>query len=84
MEITNKVVVITGGAGGIGLALANNFLKESPKVVILVDVNFSNLKFENEKIVCKKCDVTNQLYLEKLIDEINNDFGLIDIFCSNA
>ena len=84
MEIINKVVVITGGAGGIGLALAKSFLKESPKMVILVDVNFNDLRFENEKLVCKKCDVTNQLYFDKLIDEINNDFGLIDIFCSNA
>ena len=48
MEITNKVVVITGGAGGIGLALAKSFLEESPKMVVLVDVNFINLKFDQK------------------------------------
>ena len=84
MEITNKVIVVTGGAGGIGLALAEKFIKEGPKIVILVDISFKNFNFKDEKILCEQCDVTNELSIQNLIDKINLDFGLIDIFCSNA
>ena len=84
MEITNKVIVVTGGAGGIGLAIAKEFIKESPKIVILVDISFKNFNFKDEKILCEECDVTNELSFQNLIDKINLGFGLIDIFCSNA
>ena len=84
MEITNKVIVVTGGAGGIGLAIAKEFIKEGPKIVILVDISFKNFNFKDKKILCEKCDVTNESSIQNLIDKINLDFGLIDIFCSNA
>ena len=84
MEITNKVIVVTGGAGGIGLAIAKKFIKEDPKIVILVDISFKNFNFKDEKILCEQCDVTNESSFQNLIDKINHDFGLIDIFCSNA
>ena len=84
MEITNKVIVVTGGAGGIGLAIAKEFIKEGPKIVILLDISFKNFNFKDEKILCEQCDVTNELSIQNLIDKINLDFGLIDIFCSNA
>ena len=84
MEIINKVIVVTGGAGGIGLAIAKEFIKESPKIVILVDISFKNFNFKDKKILCEQCDVTNELSFQNLIDKINLDIGLIDIFCSNA
>jgi len=84
LEITNKVIVVTGGAGGIGLAIAKEFIKEGPKIVILLDISFKNFNFKDEKILCEQCDVTNELSIQNLIDKINLDFGLIDIFCSNA
>ena len=84
MEITNKVIVVTGGAGGIGLAIAKEFIKEGPKIVILLDISFKNFNFKDEKILCEQCDVTNELSIQNSIDKINLDFGLIDIFCSNA
>ena len=71
MEITNKVIVVTGGAGGIGLAIAKEFIKEAPKIVILVDISFKNFNFKDEKILCKQCDVTNELSIQNLIDKIN-------------
>ena len=84
MNIENKVVVITGGARGIGLALAKKFLLEKPKIIILVDLNFDDLELNNNDFVCKKCDVTDEIGINLLIDEVNQKYGLIDIFCSNA
>ena len=56
MNIENKVIVITGGARGIGLAVAKKFLKEKPKIIILVDIKF------NGKILQFKSKETYQLY----------------------
>ena len=84
MEIKNKVIVITGGTGGIGLAIAKTLLLEDPKIIVLADINFENLDFKNNKVINKKCNVSNQSELNNLINEVNKEFGLIDIFCSNA
>ena len=69
LEIINKVIVVTGGAGGIGFAIAKEFIKESPKIVILVDISFKNFNFKDEKILCEECDVTNELSFQNLIDK---------------
>ena len=76
MEIKNKVVVITGGAGGIGLAIAKTFLLEDPKIIVLIDISFENVDFKNEKVINKKCNVSNQSDLNSLINEVNKEFGL--------
>ena len=84
MEIQNKVIVVTGGAGGIGLAIAKEFLNHNPKIIILADISFENINYTNEKIINKKCDISNETQINSLIDKVNKEFGLIDIFCSNA
>jgi len=50
LNIENKVIVITGGARGIGLAVAKKFLIEKPKIIILVDIKFNELNFDDKKI----------------------------------
>ena len=84
MEIRNKVIVITGGAGGIGLAIAKMFLTEDPKIIVLADINFDNVDLKNNKVIYKNCNIASESELNNLIDDINDEFGLIDIFCSNA
>ncbi len=84
MEIENKVIVVTGGSGGIGRVLATSFINEKAKVVIILDINFDNFELETNKLISKVCDVTDEKELTRIIDEINLEFGLIDIFCSNA
>jgi len=78
------VIVVTGGAGGIGLAIAKEFLNHNPKIIILADISFENINYTNEKIINKKCDISNETQINSLIDKVNKEFGLIDIFCSNA
>ena len=84
MEIENKVIVVTGGSGGIGQALATSFIHEKAKVVIVLDINFDNFVSRGNELILKVCDVTDEKELTRIIDEINDEFGLIDIFCSNA
>ena len=66
MEIKNKVIVITGGAGGIGLAIAKSLLIEEPKIIILADISFDDFDFKNKKVINKKCNVSRQLDLNKI------------------
>ncbi len=84
MEIENKVIVVTGGSGGIGKALSTHFIHENAKFVIALDINFDNFKSKDTNLITKICDVTDEKELTMVIDEINLKFGLIDIFCSNA
>ncbi|KIH70709.1 SDR family NAD(P)-dependent oxidoreductase [Salinicoccus roseus] len=83
-----KVVLITGGAGGIGQASAKEFLDHGAKV-ILVDLNEealqsakSNLRSENIHLI--KADVTNEEDVESYVKETVERFGKIDIFFNNA
>ena len=80
----SKVVVVTGGSGGIGQALAKRFVHEKAKVVIVLDISFDNFDSEGNKLISKVSDVTDEKELTRIIDKINDEFGLIDIFCSNA
>ena len=49
MEIENKVIVVTGGSGGIGHALAKSFISENAKAVIILDINLD--KQLNSKLI---------------------------------
>jgi len=82
----DKVVLITGGAGGIGQATAKKFLNHGAKVV-LVDINEESLKKvkenlpkndENIKII--QADVTNEADVEKYVKKTVDTFGKIDVF----
>lgn len=86
----DKIVLITGGAGGIGQATAQKFLDHGAKVV-LVDINEQALKTvkgnftgneDNIKII--QADVTNEKDVKNYVKEAVDTFGKIDIFHNNA
>ena len=83
-KFNGNVAVITGGGGKIGSAIAKKFLKEGLEVIIL-DKNFKNLSNEIKKqCVCFNCDLRNNLRVSKILSEILNLFGGIDILISNS
>lgn len=85
----DKIVLITGGAGGIGQASANEFLKNGATVV-LVDLNEETLESAKEtlgygdKVHIIKADVTEESDVENYVKETIEKFGRIDIFFNNA
>ncbi|HLQ73158.1 MAG TPA: SDR family NAD(P)-dependent oxidoreductase [Bacillota bacterium] len=88
--MNNKVVLITGGAGGVGQAVAQKFL-DSGASVSLVDVNKEalekvkeRLNGEDSKIKLIQADVTKESDVENYVKETINTFGTIDIFHNNA
>lgn len=87
MKLVDKVIVITGGADGIGKGLAVRFLKENPKAVVICDINEAKVKAAAAEIGASAaygCDVANEAQLVAMIDDVEQRFGPIDLFCSNA
>ena len=87
-RLKNKVALITGGAGGIGLATAKLFLQEGAKVV-LVDISKEALKEASEELNDKNlsycvADVSKAADTKNYLKHTLEVFGKVDIFFNNA
>ncbi|SHK38743.1 NAD(P)-dependent dehydrogenase, short-chain alcohol dehydrogenase family [Maribacter aquivivus] len=87
-RLKNKVAVITGGTGGIGLATAHLFLEQGAKVV-LVDIDAEAIdkartKFNDKNISFFQADVSKKDDTIKFLNHALKTFGKIDIFFANA
>ena len=85
MNLKNKNIIITGGADGIGKALAERFLNESPNSIHLIDIN-PNVFHVAESIGGKGyiVDVANSEQFTLTLNEIIKEVHSVDLFCSNA
>ncbi|MEJ6517782.1 MAG: SDR family oxidoreductase [Pseudomonadales bacterium] len=86
MEMKDKVVVITGGSGGIGKAMAKAFLAEGAKSIVLADLHEDAVKAAAAEIGCigMVCDVTKEADIISVVEQTLASEGQIDLFCSNA
>ena len=88
-ELGGKVAVVTGGAGGIGRALCEEFLSEGMRVVIAdlrpdaVDQAARELSAEGEAIGIVT-DVSKHESVEALADAVYESFGACHVLCNNA
>ncbi len=86
MNLSNKTVIVTGGAGGLGKVIIEEIQKKGAKVYAL-DLNgeyLTNLKNLNPLMETKVCDVTNPSDLEKVILEIQTQEKKIDVLINSA
>jgi NAD(P)-dependent dehydrogenase (short-subunit alcohol dehydrogenase family) len=86
MKLQGARVVVTGGANGIGAALARRFADEGARGVVIADVDETgmNTVAEATGAMPVRCDVTQASEIERLIDVAEREIGPIDLFCSNA
>ncbi|MBV1904920.1 MAG: SDR family oxidoreductase [Pseudomonadales bacterium] len=86
MDIQNKVTVITGAASGIGKAMAQRFIADGAKAVIIADIRQRALETTAVEIgaIAIATDVTNEAEVIKLIQQVETRFGQIDLLCNNA
>ena len=86
MDFKNKIVVVTGGAQGIGEALARAFAQAGASQVVVADLNGELAAKVAAEIGghAFQVDVTDEQGLPNLIQQVEDQLGPIDIFCSNA
>ncbi|MDP6187129.1 MAG: SDR family oxidoreductase [Pseudomonadales bacterium] len=86
MELKDKVVVITGGSGGIGKAMAKAFLNEGAAGIMLADLDAAAVAQAAADIGCNgmTCDVTDEAQVAALVAATEDQYGQVDVFCSNA
>lgn len=86
MKLEGKCAVVTGGANGIGAALAKRFVAEGARGVVVADVDDAALAGVAAEIgaLAVRCDVTVEADVVGLVHEAEDHFGPIDLFCSNA
>lgn len=85
MNLENKIAVVTGGAGGIGAAVCEQFAAKGAKVVVS-DLNLEAAQTVADKIggLAIQCDVSQEPAIQSLIKQTEQQLGDIDLFFSNA
>lgn len=88
MRVRDKIVVVTGGASGIGRALACRFAKEEARHVVVADLDAAGAAEVAGEIggaaSAVGVDVAREDEVRELIERTEGEWGPIDLFCSNA
>ncbi|HEX9098433.1 MAG TPA: SDR family oxidoreductase [Candidatus Dormibacteraeota bacterium] len=86
MEVADRVVVVTGGAKGIGRALSRRFANAGARSVIVADRDAHGAQAVAQEIggTAITCDVSHEDEIAHLVEKVQGAHGRIDIFCSNA
>tara|TARA_B100001093_G_scaffold97377_2_gene89366 strand:- start:11181 stop:11996 length:816 start_codon:yes stop_codon:yes gene_type:complete len=89
-ELTNKVAVITGGAGVLGSSIALSFIKSGVKVVVLdrnkdkIHSIIKKLKIEGGSAIGFECNVISKKSVHGVSLKVLEKFGRIDILLNAA
>jgi NAD(P)-dependent dehydrogenase (short-subunit alcohol dehydrogenase family) len=88
MDLNGRVAVVTGGASGIGRALARRFAADGARVVV-ADLNGDGAEAVAAELGTARadglaCDVADPSAVEALIARAEEAFGPVDLFCANA
>src|SRR5215210_7378242 len=86
MKLQDKIVVVTGGARGIGRALCRRFAAEGARAVVVADIDAGLTKEAADEIggIPVTTDVSKEADITSLVEQTINAYGQIDLFCSNA
>ncbi|WP_304488587.1 SDR family oxidoreductase [Asaia sp. As-1742] len=86
-SLKGKVALVTGGASGIGAAIATAFIRKGARVA-LVDVNLENAAAKAAELgdaaVPFSCDVSNPDSVAKAVTDVQAAFGQLDILVNCA
>jgi NAD(P)-dependent dehydrogenase (short-subunit alcohol dehydrogenase family) len=86
MNLKDKVAVVTGGAQGIGRALAVRFAAEGARAVVVADLDIDKAEQVAKEIngLAIKTNVGDEADIKNLVAQTLENYGQIDLFCSNA
>lgn len=90
MSVGNRIALVTGSGGGIGRAIAIKLAEQGSKVVIndidneKIDETVSIIRETGGEALGYKTDVTNEGEVVSLFEEIDREYGRIDIIVNNV
>ena len=86
MFLRDKVVIVTGGAHGIGRALCERFAAEGARGIVVADIDAAQAAGVASAIggLAVPTDVTSEASIQDLVRRTRDEIGPIDLFCSNA
>ena len=86
MKIKDKVVVVTGGANGIGRALCRRFAAEGARAVVVAGLDAEGAAALAKEIggLAVTTNVANEEDIVRLVEQTTEAYGPIDLFCANA
>ncbi|NMA94655.1 MAG: SDR family oxidoreductase [Clostridiales bacterium] len=83
LGLEEKTVMVTGGASGIGKAIAKEYLNNGANVAVL-DIADNVPDFKSERVIYIKTDVTDRSAVKSAVEETISTFGQVDILVNNA
>jgi len=88
MELPDSVAVVTGGASGIGRAMARRFAADGARGIVVADLDGPGAEAVANEIgdgaLAFECDVADPGHADALIAAAESAFGPVDLFCANA
>lgn len=92
MELTSKVAVVTGGSGGLGQRICHALAREGCHIAVVyaasadVATAFCNELRREHQVNAQafQCDVSQEGDVQRLLDEVVNAFGQLDILINDA
>lgn len=86
MDLKGKVIVVTGGANGIGRALCRRFAAGDPRGIVVGDIDLAHAREVAREVngVAEQTNVAVEDDVRRLAARAVEQYGPIDLFCSNA
>src|SRR5690606_1479107 len=90
MRLADKVVIVTGAASGMGLAMATRFAQEGASLVIgdwngdRLKEAVANIKATGAKVVGMQGNIAERAAAEALVDTAVSEYGRLDVLVNNA
>ncbi len=86
MKVKDKVVVVTGGATGIGRGLCRRFKQEGARAVVVADLDGNGAAVVAREVggLAVPTDVGREPDIVHLVETATAKYGAVDLFCSNA
>ncbi len=86
MDVRDRIVVVTGGASGIGAAMARRFHADGAAHVVIADLDVDGAEAVAEDVAgtAVRVDVADAASVADLVEGVLGEHGRIDLYCSNA
>ncbi len=89
-DLKDKRAVITGGASGIGLAIARRLAREGARLVLVdlrapaLEESAATLRSEGHEVAVEQVDVSDFSQVAQLAKRLHANGGCVDVLCNNA